>query len=1063
LKKIFKILSIFLSILLAFQMFLPIANVFALETIGVPTNFTVNVLNVNDLYIRWTGVNNADGYKIYSLNGNQREEFLETSRPAAILYGVKEGNYVLAVTAIKGGIESALSLPVSFKVEIPVITKPAGLKYTISNVNDLTLQWNSVPYADNYKVYQINNDSKELVSTITGTSKAFFGLSEGEYSYEIAAYSNRFGESINNDSVNVTIKYPEITPPQGLTTSIVNGNSVYLQWKPAIYATSYNVYKVIGSEKEHVGATTGTNITLSGLTEGNHVYEVSSISNRFGSESKTFSQATVNVVYPQMSPPVVVLQVNNNNDVSLFWKATSHATSYMIYKIVDEELVLLENTTERLYKINDLSEGLHEFAVIASNEYFGNSQLSNIVSTNIVPILEAPIPKSDVNGGKVELTWSTVPNADTYNVYKVVNGNLELLNNTKDTTLTVEDLQQGDHEFRIVPVSPSGIEGENYATVDVKVEQTDTTPPVTEANHPEKWLQDEYQVQLTATDDQSGVAKTFYSINGSDYIEGATFTIDTEGTTKVLFYSVDNAGNVEEPKTLEVQIDTIAPETTSDIQDKWNKGEVVVALTAIDDQSGVAKTYYSINGSDFVEGTTFTVSDEGVNTVSFYSVDNAGNVEEVKTAEVKIDKTAPVTTSDSTDKWNKREVTVKLTATDNLSGVAKTFYSLNGTDFTEGNTFTVSKEGINNISFYSVDNAGNVEEVKTAEVKIDNSAPVTTSDITDKWNKTDVAVTFTATDVQSGVAKTYYSINGSEFVEGTNFTVSEEGINQVSFYSVDNAGNVEEVQTAEVKIDKVAPKTVSNVQDQWNKGEVAVELTATDATSGVTKTFFSVNGSEFVEGTSFVVSEEGVNQVSFYSVDNAGNIENVQTVEVKIDKTAPTVSADFATEYALGTSIPLTYNANDALSGIAEETITVNGKPFNKGDSLKLDEPGTYKVVITVTDKAGWTSTVEKTYVTYIPGTLVVTPGVIKQNNGEFTVRISLPKGFTTDKIDLSTATLNGVKAKTGTNGLVQQAKNGQFKFNREDFDWKKGTVTVEFRVMVDGLLVIGTTTVEVK
>ncbi|WP_420490413.1 OmpL47-type beta-barrel domain-containing protein, partial [Neobacillus niacini] len=52
-----------------------------------------------------------------------------------------------------------------------------------------------------------------------------------------------------------------------------------------------------------------------------------------------------------------------------------------------------------------------------------------------------------------------------------------------------------------------------------------------------------------------------------------------------------------------------------------------------------------------------------------------------------------------------------------------------------------------------------------------------------------------------------YSVNGSEFIEGTSFTVSEAGVKEVSFYSIDKAGNLEEVKNVEVKIDTIAPET----------------------------------------------------------------------------------------------------------------------------------------------------------------------------------------------------------------------------------------------------------------
>ncbi|MDP3104494.1 MAG: hypothetical protein Q8M95_07790 [Candidatus Methanoperedens sp.] len=46
--------------------------------------------------------------------------------------------------------------------------------------------------------------------------------------------------------------------------------------------------------------------------------------------------------------------------------------------------------------------------------------------------------------------------------------------------------------------------------------------------------------------------------------------------------------------------------------------------------------------------------------------------------------------------------------------------------FTEGNTVLISDDGVFDISYYSIDNLGNTEELKTSmEVKIDKSTPQT--------------------------------------------------------------------------------------------------------------------------------------------------------------------------------------------------------------------------------------------------------------------------------------------------------------------------------------------------
>ncbi len=71
-----------------------------------------------------------------------------------------------------------------------------------------------------------------------------------------------------------------------------------------------------------------------------------------------------------------------------------------------------------------------------------------------------------------------------------------------------------------------------------------------------------------------------------------------------------------------------------------------MTLTPSDALSGVATTYYTVNGgTPQTYGTPFTVSAAGSNTVVYWSVDNAGNIEGYNTGYVNIDTTAPITTA----------------------------------------------------------------------------------------------------------------------------------------------------------------------------------------------------------------------------------------------------------------------------------------------------------------------------------------------------------------------------------------------------------------------------------
>ncbi len=94
------------------------------------------------------------------------------------------------------------------------------------------------------------------------------------------------------------------------------------------------------------------------------------------------------------------------------------------------------------------------------------------------------------------------------------------------------------------------------------------------------------------------------------------------------------------------------------------------------------------------------------------------------------DVTPPVTTASGMGtRWRNDAATVKLAATDDLSGVAATVYSVDDGPWQLGDQLTVkaprdhSNDGEHVITYYSVDNALNQEAFKTATVKIDTRPP----------------------------------------------------------------------------------------------------------------------------------------------------------------------------------------------------------------------------------------------------------------------------------------------------------------------------------------------------
>ncbi|MFD0696617.1 discoidin domain-containing protein [Paenibacillus sp. GCM10027628] len=152
-------------------------------------------------------------------------------------------------------------------------------------------------------------------------------------------------------------------------------------------------------------------------------------------------------------------------------------------------------------------------------------------------------------------------------------------------------------------------------------------------------------------------------------------------------------------------------------------------------------------------------------------------------------------------------------------------------------------------------------------------------------------------------------------------------------------------------------------QQGWHIHPVNVTLSAQDENSGVARTEYSLNaGVNWQPYTNPInLSTDGTYEVLYRSADKAGNVEAMKSIIVKVDQTAPTlaVTANGAplsegSEFQDSEPISLELHASDHLSGVAKQTITVDGKPYIPGTSLHLaGQLGTRMIQIAVSDQAG--------------------------------------------------------------------------------------------------------------
>jgi large repetitive protein len=436
----------------------------------------------------------------------------------------------------------------------------------------------------------------------------------------------------------------------------------------------------------------------------------------------------------------------------------------------------------------------------------------------------------------------------------------------------------------------------------------------------------------------------------------------------VTYWSVDNAGNVEQAHTFTPQIDLAAPVTTATASPSgWTNGSVTLTLTATDTGgSGVNATYYVIGGgAQQIYSAPVVLS--AATAVTYWSVDNVGNIEQAHTFTPQIDTMAPITTAAASPSsgWTNGTVALTLTATDSGgSGVKATYYKI-GTGAQQTYSAPLTLSDATPVTYWSVDNAGNVEQAHTFTPQIDTKAPVTTATVCPSgWTKCSVTLTLSATDSGgSGLKATYYKIDGGSQQTYTKpITLTSSAT--VTYWSVDNAGNVEQAHTFAPQIDTTPPVTTAAASPSgWTNGSVTLTLSATDTGgSGVEATYYKIGcGTQQTYTKPLVLSD--ATPVTYWSVDNVGNVEQAHTFTPQIDTSPPmvTITAPVSCgSYKLGQVVKASWTATDALSGI--NAALTGSTPVANGAAIDTSSVGQKTFTVTATDNAGNVTTKTVTY-----------------------------------------------------------------------------------------------------
>ena len=607
------------------------------------------------------------------------------------------------------------------------------------------------------------------------------------------------------------------------------------------------------------------------------------------------------------------------------------------------------------FTASSLTEGAHTVnvrATAASGRTGMSSIVVNVDLTDPVVAITSPADGAYLDTGAFTvLGTASDTNLDKVQV-KVNSGAYADATGTASWTYDISGLADGVYTITAKAIDLAGNFKETSVTLTV-----DTVKPTSSvtAFGSSYTNAGSIAVSYSASDDSSGVANVhlWVKVPGSGsyadagvWTSGSSYTFGADGLYEFYTIATDNAGNVEDAPGVadaSTTVDTTKPVSAVGSLPTYGTSLAFDVPYSASDAGGSGVQYvelyyrvggsggYSKFGSTFASSPiSFTASGDGL--YEFYTIatDNAGNVEGAPVsppdASTTVDTAVPTGSIviNSGDMYTTSiGVMLTLSASD-ANGVAEMRFSFDGISWTVYELYGTSQswfvpagDGSKTVYVMFKDAAGLESIAYSDNIILDTAAPVTTDNYDGSWYTSDFTITLSPSDGTSGVAETYYKINGGTTMgvgsDGQPQITTESATNSLEYWSVDNAGNTENphITVNNIKLDKTAPVTTLTIGDPKSGSDptyvsatTTFTLSPTDSASGVDYSQFQFVGHDASLGSwteytgSFTAPGTGGYDLYYRSVDNAGNTETAKMEWIVVGGTAITLGGNTDGQYS---------------------------------------------------------------------------------------------------------------------------------------------------------------------
>ena len=898
-----------------------------------PTDLRAS-LSGSSVVLSWSTVSNASGYEVYR-DGNL---LASIDTHSFSQNNLADGTYLYEVASINdyGVSADKASISVNISVDQSPPAAPSDLTASVS-ASSVNLNWSAVDEASSYRVYR--DDS--LLVTVSSNSFSESELADGLYTYEVAAV-NEYGESADRASVSVSVSTPPPTAPANITSWVIGAN-VSLSWSTVADATSYKVYR----DDSLLETVSANSFSESNLADGTYLYEVSAVNDYGESESRASISVSISAGESPPATPTNLRASVSGSNVSLSWNVVNDASSYRIYR----DGSLLETVNTNSFTDSDLADATYLYEVSAINAYGESAGKSSVSATVNNSTPAAPTNFSaTVNADTVNLSWDTVANATSYNIYR----DSSLLGSTTSNTFTDTTLADGTYFYEVSAVDDIG-ESTSKASVSATV---NNVPPAAPSNLSASVNQDSIDLSWdTVTDATSYNVYRDSSLIASPTTNAFTDTALADGTYLYEVSAVDDAGESVSKASVSATVNNVPPAAPTNLSASVNQDTVNLSWDEVSDATSY-KVYRdsSLIASPTTNAFTDTTLADGTYLYEVSAVDDAGESTSKASVSATVNNEPPTAPTNLTATVNGSNVNLNWNeVSDATSYNVYRDSSLIASPTTNAFTDTTLADGTYLYEVSAVDDAGESTSKASVNATVNNEPPTAPTNLSASVNQDTVNLSWD--EVSDATSYNVYrdsSLIASPTTNAFTDTALADGTYLYEVSAVDDAGESTSKASVSATVNNEPPTAPTNLSASANGSNVNLSWnTVNDATSYNVYRDSSLLESTTANAFTDTALADGTYLYEVSAVDDAGESTSKASISATVNNAAPAAPTNLSAS-ANGSNVNLSWDeVSDATSYNVYRDSNLIASPTTNAFTDTALADGTYLYEVSAVDDAG--------------------------------------------------------------------------------------------------------------